>query len=143
MKIGLAIHGGNELAAKLNALPQGPKKVLLTSGRRAAEPIRLRASQLAPRAPGAPDLADNIGISSIATRRQDEVSYAIGPTKAFFYGFYQEYGTIHHGAQPFMRPAFQSAAPQALGLLGQMLWQEIRALAGQGVNLGGVGGRFG
>lgn len=31
-----------------------------------------------------------------------------------FYGLFQEFGTAHHAAQPFMRPAFEQSKEQAL-----------------------------
>lgn len=139
----LKIVGGAQLAAKLNDLPNGPKKVLQPASRRALEPMRARAAQLAPRAPGAPDIADNIVISSRARRIQTQVEYAMGPSKGFFYGFFQEFATRFHAAHPFMRPAFNQTWPQVIGILVSELWQAIRTLAGQGVNTSGIGGRFG
>lgn len=136
-------EGGAELAATLNALPSAlSTRVLREVLKDVAEPMRERMSQLAPREPGAPDLADNIWISNASMlgsteggrwRRAEEgeVSVAVGPTKGFFYGLYQEYGTIRHGAQPFMRPAFDSEAPRAVPEIAERLWV---VLASHGVH---------
>ena len=34
----------------------------------------------------------------------------VGPVKSVFHGIFQEFGTSRHGAQPFMRPGFESDA---------------------------------
>lgn len=131
-------EGGEELAKTLNALPMElTRRVVLDALVLAAEPMRRSAGQKAPREPGAPDLADNIGISvsdrigsteggSWRGRDDQEHAVAVGPTKGFFYGLFQEYGTVRHGAQPFMRPAFDSEADGALNILADELWWAIR-----------------
>lgn len=140
--VGFRIEGGQELARNLNALPaRVSRRIMLEALRDAAEPMRARMAALAPREPGAPDLAENI-VVSVAQRigsteggqwrpRFDdkEAAVAVGPAKGFFYGLMQEYGTVRHGAQPFARPAFSSEAPKALKILTDALWT---AIAGRG-----------
>jgi HK97 gp10 family phage protein len=138
MKWSIRFEGGEELARTLNALPeQLTRKIVVDALLEAGQPMRRTMGQLAPREPGAPDLADNIGINSISRigqteggrwrgREDQEHAVAIGPTKDFFYGLYQEYGTIHHGAQPFARPAFDSESNGALTILADELWWAIR-----------------
>jgi HK97 gp10 family phage protein len=53
------------------------------------------------------------------------VAVAVGPSKAGFYGIFQEFGTVHHGAQPFARPAFDQTVQKSLGILAAALWQAI------------------
>lgn len=137
-RFAMQIHGGKELAARLRALPEAfTRAVVIGALTESAELMRARMAQLAPREPGAPDLADNIGISVAnrlgdvgggrwEARHDEEHAVAVGPTKDFFYGLFQEYGTIHHAAQPFMRPAFDSEAPKALTALTQELWKPLR-----------------
>lgn len=137
-KFSMHIHGGKELAARLRALPEAyTRKVVLEALEESGEPMRARMSQLAPREPGHPDLADNIAISVAnrlgdvggerwQARHDEEHAVAVGPTKDFFYGLFQEYGTVHHAAQPFMRPAFDSEAPKAVTILSQELWKPLR-----------------
>jgi HK97 gp10 family phage protein len=137
-RISFKVDGFKELAANLRALPMAvQREKILDALEVAAEPMRSRMSQLAPREPGAPDLADNIGISVAnrigdvgggrwQARHDEEHAVAVGPTKNFFYGIFQEYGTVHHAAQPFMRPAFDSTAQTSLSILSQRLWLAIR-----------------
>lgn len=139
----MRIEGGMELVAAIRQLPSRVGKRMLTEALKdAAEPMRERMGELAPRAPGAPDLADNIVISTttrvantvdgFSERTDDQVAaVAVGPAKGFFYGFFQEFGTIWHGAQPFARPAFDSESPQVLVVLARALWA---ALAGKGIS---------
>lgn len=104
----------------------------------AAEPIRSRAASLAPRGKGkGPHLADNI-IAAETTRvpggkkwrdvKEGEHVVAIGPSyrpEDVFYGAFQEMGTAHHPAQPFMRPAFDAAQEESQRILGRALWRNI------------------
>lgn len=137
MKWSIKIEGGAELAAALDDLStRVQRKVMREVLTEAAEPIRKAASRMAPRAPGAPDIADNIGISipqksAYLDLKSETAAVAIGPVQGFAYGLPQELGTIHHGAQPFMRPAFDSAAGQALQIVSDATWRE---LAGRGIN---------
>lgn len=133
MKMTMRFEGGRELAAALAALPaRVSKRVVKEALVEAAEPMRASAAQMAPREPGAPDIADNIVISA-GRGGKDEfgddraTSVAVGPSKGFFYGYYQEYGTRHHGAQPFMRPAFESTTGTSLAILSKALWRELAA----------------
>lgn len=131
-------EGGEELARTLNALPaELTRKIVLAALFLAAEPMRRSASSFAPREPGAPDLADNIGVSVAdrigsveggrwAAREDQQHAVAVGPTKGFYYGLFQEYGTVRHVAQPFMRPAFDAEATTALTILSDELWWAIR-----------------
>lgn len=49
----------------------------------------------------------------------------IGPDKSAFYGRFQEFGTVHHAPQPFMRPAFDENAQAALDLIAGALSEQI------------------
>ena len=137
-RFSMKIEGGKELAANLRALPASVSQpIIIRALKDAAEPMRVRMGQLAPREPGAPDIADNIGIS-VANRIGDvgggrweakhdqEFAVAVGPTKSFFYGIFLEYGTIKMSARPFMRPAFDSTVQTSLTILAQRLWDAIR-----------------
>lgn len=44
---------------------------------------------------------------------------------------FQEFGTSRHGAQPFARPAFDTEAPKALGIMGRVFWT---ILASKGIS---------
>jgi HK97 gp10 family phage protein len=48
-----------------------------------------------------------------------------GPTKKAYYGMFQEFGTAHNAAQPFMRPTWDSMGPRMLGQIKDTLAAEI------------------
>lgn len=126
MQIGLTLHGGDELAKNLlslsSRLSTSIMNLALTDG---GVIVQKRASEIAPRDPGAPDLADNIGISPVRKTDERGGGVAVGPTKGFYYGYFQEVGTSRHGAQPFMRPAFDETQRQVLNVVGMSLWSAL------------------
>jgi HK97 gp10 family phage protein len=134
MTVKMSLTGGAELARALNAVALTVRRRALHEALRvAAEPMRQRMSDLAPRRPPHPDLADHI-ITSPAVkigrieggrgraREATEAAIAVGPRKDFFYGIFLEYGTVKMSAQPFMRPAFDSTRDEALTILKDELW---------------------
>src|SRR5690242_19845353 len=114
MKTSMTFSGGRDLSRNLRALPDAiSTKVQVKALKAGAEPIRAEAAILAPRGPDAPHIADNIVISVPSITgvvaehvHEHEAVVAVGPEKSFFYGFFWEFGWIHHVAHPFMRPAF-------------------------------------
>jgi HK97 gp10 family phage protein len=143
MKVTTAFDGGQAILARLEQLAPAVKRAAERGAlEKAAAPIRARAAELAPRSSRhSAHLADNIVIGAVNQNaldragRESETVIETGPSKKpgdFFYGFFDEFGTIHQAAQPYMRPAFDSQAPAALGILGQELWNAIRAAAGGG-----------
>lgn len=139
MKWTMEFSGGQELAAQLAQLPFALSlSIRIEALKKAAEPIRSRAESLAPRSGESKrHLQDNIVIQAVTRvgsteggrweQKEGEAWVAVGPKKAFFYGIFQEYGTVHHRAQPFMRPAFDGGGPAALPILGEELWKAIQA----------------
>jgi HK97 gp10 family phage protein len=120
--------GGPELEAAFNELSlRAGKKVLREALFDGAEPMRLGASQKAPREPGAPDMAEHLGVVALRDR-QNMATVGIGPDdKAFFYDLFQELGTVRHGAQPFYRPAFDENVENSLGIIGREIWRQLTA----------------
>lgn len=145
--IRMRIEGGEQLARNLQKLSQRVSKNMLRNALRtiAAEPICRRASAMAPRAPGAPDLAANIVVST-GTARGLSASVVVGPstasradqpTRTFDrQGLYVEYGTSDTVAQPFLRPAFDSEAPRTIGAFAGEVWS---ALVRSGISARGSG----
>lgn len=86
----MRFEGGAELAKAFEGLTaRVSKRMLRESLEDAAEPMRRAMSSMAPREPGAPDLADNIVISTARTKAVEgaqSAAVAIGPAKAFYYG---------------------------------------------------------
>jgi len=116
------------LAANLSRLSTRlSRRILTESLREAAEPMRKTMSVLAPHEPGKPDLRDTMSISLSRGQDRNEVAVAIGPTRAGFYGSFQELGTKHHGAQPFARPAFDRNIEAGLQILAASIWRELAA----------------
>ncbi len=130
----MKFEGGSELIKAMEALsPRVSKNVLKAALEDAAEPMRAKMSRLAPRDPDPIDLADNIVIGNVRAKSDggQAATVAIGPAKGFFYGFYQEFGTVHHSAQPFMRPAWDSGVSRAIADIGRAMWT---ALASRGIS---------
>jgi len=136
MRVSVDLQGAKELAALLDRVPLDltfeMKRDALVAG---AEFIRREAETLAPRRPGAGQhLADRIIIdarseSEIANSEDAFASDAvvdIGPEKDAFYGYFHEFGTSVHGAQPFMRPAFDTQVETAKSVAFTRLWQFVR-----------------
>ena len=139
--ISMKLEGGARLAQNLSKLGFTEQRgVLVKILKHGAEPMAARMEQLAPVEEGKPDLRDHISISStskvagpetLGSRRlnEGEAAVAVGPEKAFFYGLFQEFGTVRHGAQPFMRPAFDEKSGEALKLIQEDIWAHLRAQA--------------
>lgn len=135
--IAMRFEGGSELAGALGQLSarvaQGLMREALTDG---AEPIRAAAQALAPRAPGQPDIADHITISTARPKGGYAGGVSVGPERGqFYYGYFLEHGTVHMGARPFMRPAFDASLTASLEIIRRSLWVE---LAGKGIGRSAV-----
>jgi len=134
--IKMRFEGGERLAALLNELPGRVSTNVTREALRSvvAPPIQQAAAAHVRRAPGAPDLADNIAIS---TGRGDATSSAIvvgpstarrsdQPSRSFaVQGKYLEFGTARTPMFAFLRPAFESEGPRTLGALGSALWEAL------------------
>lgn len=90
-----------------------------------AAKIQARASALAPRDPGAPDLADNINVATVRSTGGAEASVGIGSGTSFYYDWFQEFGTSRQAAHPFYRPAIDQEGANAIKVIGASLWAAI------------------
>lgn len=117
MKFKHTWKGDGDLVKTFRAMEQATSRAVLAEAlKNSAEPIREAAASLAPRSKGpGPHLADNIVVAETRFGANgneadpDVVNVAIGPAHQpndMFYGQFQEFGTAHHPAQPFMRPAW-------------------------------------
>lgn len=131
MKMSMRFEGGRELAATLRAMPKAQSRAAQVDALlEAAEPIKVVARQKAPRAPGHPDMADSIEAAQTRRKidvREGETGVIVGPWKSRFWGFFQEWGTVHHAAQPFLRPAFDENKERSLDILRRRLWENIQS----------------
>lgn len=113
--------------------------------REAGEPIRSRMAALAPRSDEAPHIYQNVVMSPARSvdgvrLREDEAALAIGPDgRVAAHGILQEFGTAHHGPQPFARPAWDSESPRALRILGDVLWNAVKKRNGTARSTSGRG----
>lgn len=165
----MEFKGGDELARALRALPEClTRKVMIDTLKEAGQPIADLMRILAPRRKFTKreraeahsgyiqleHMADSIKIQPLSPSRvsragrdpDQDFAVEIGPTRAHYYGFFQEHGTRHHGAQPFARPAFDDGAPSALRIIGKRLWEVVAREAAQRATesraSGSYGGRY-
>jgi HK97 gp10 family phage protein len=137
-KTGFDLRGVRAYKDLLKKLPQGArKKVVRAALRKGARPIVTAARAAAPRRTGR--LRKSIG-TVVATEEGKLVAH-IGPRSGIksggvFYGHLVEFGRSGVGARPFLRPAFDAKAGEAVklmgGALGQAIEKEARRLSAKG-----------
>lgn len=136
----MRIDGLRELDAALGELPKATARAVLRRvGIKALQPMAEAARQLAPDDPATQgnDLKNSITVGTKLNksqtrlnRKREDKSFAevfMGPTVA--HGVMQEFGTVNHGPQPFMRPAFTSSAEEAIRIVSGELGEEIEKTA--------------
>lgn len=108
---------------------------------KAMEPMAEEARRLAPDDPttGEPDLHRSIAVSTrqktgrqikFAKATPTEVNVYMGPTKEGYpQAIMQEFGTVHHPPQPYMRPAWDGGKDQLLEDVSTGLGEEIAKTA--------------
>lgn len=151
MTVRVRVEGGAQLARSLAGVSDRVSVGLMRRALEtvAAPPIQARAAQMAPRAAGAPDLAQHIVISA-ARGSARTASVAVGPStesrtdqpsRAYdLQGLYVEYGTNDTPMQPFLRPAFLIESAKAIRAFGAEMWRSIAARglgSGRGSSSGG------
>lgn len=137
--ITLKVDGGDKLAKALADLPTRVSRSVQREALKAgAEVIRDRVVATAPRDPGAPDLAANIGIQGDVRPGDGSVGVGIGVPRGFFYDWFNEFGTVKQSARPFWRPAFDGEKARVIKLVAAELWAALaRRGAGSGRGSGG------
>lgn len=102
---------------------------------KAMEPMAEEARRNAPDDPATPnpDLESSIAVSTKANRARTlrtEVNVYMGPTKEGYpQAIMQEFGTVHHPPQPYMRPAWDGGKDQLLEDVSTGLGEEIAKTA--------------
>lgn len=135
MSASIKLVGFSELDAALCELSKAAgKSVLRRSLKKAAEPMAQLAESLAPQGPTG-NLAASVKYGTKLTKRQAGLHRKMfRDDKASVEGFVgandpaavpQEFGTVDHGPQPFMRPAFDQDAMPLLDRLGKELAVEV------------------
>lgn len=135
-KTTVRIEGLRELDKALGQLPRATaQNVLRRTLKDAAEPLAQRARALAPREDL--HLVESIDVSTRLTRRQSTLhrKEARPSFQEMFVGsnnpadIQQEFGNQRHGAQPFMRPAWDQEKRPTLDRIANGLWAEIKKSA--------------
>lgn len=131
MNVKLAFQGGAELKRALDrAGAELTRTIVIAALKEAADPIRRDMAARMARGADAPHAADNVIVAVVNEIDGEklapmEFAVGIGPTKDFWYWFFQEFGTVRHSAQPAMRPALDAGAQRALKDIGNGLWDAI------------------
>jgi HK97 gp10 family phage protein len=106
VSVTVQIRGLKELDAALRALPDamqaGPVRTGLKAG---AEVLREGMSMRAPRdriKAGITLAEEIVTVVKVSNKRETAIAQ-IGPSRRAFYAGWQEFGTEHHRAQPFIR----------------------------------------
>lgn len=131
------IEGLKEMDAALKDLGDSQsKRVVRRTLKQLGNPIADEARDLAPvdmtRDDG-PHLYEGIRVSSSLESRHKRrlrnpkgtISLFVGPDRRAFHAHLQEFGTQHHKAQPFMRPAWDKHKSALLSRLRKLLWENI------------------
>jgi HK97 gp10 family phage protein len=112
------IRGLRELNDALHELPEDMAKAAHRTGvRKGARVLADGMERRAPRATG--ELAGSMVIS--IRRRGRGIVALVGPSKGAFHGMFQEFGTSHHPAQPFMRPTVDEDGQRAVEAMREQL----------------------
>jgi len=150
----IRLEGFRELERELEKL--GTVSARKASARRslkkAAAPMAEIARGLAPRDQGGGmHMADSIAVSTKLSKRQAgahrkmfrndkaAVEMFVGPGP-FPAAWTQEFGTVNHGPQPFMRPAFDQDHRALLDRLKAELWADIEKAVARAARRAARGG---
>jgi HK97 gp10 family phage protein len=124
------IEGLRECEDALRELPKATgKNVLRRALMAAGQPILDAARQLAPELTGALKRSHAAGTKLTGPQKEKHkaesaVEIFVGPS-GLPQAITQEFGTVNHPAQPFMRPAWDGNKMAALNLMRQSLADEI------------------
>jgi HK97 gp10 family phage protein len=137
MSVTMHIEGLREMDAALAELSKAvAKNTLIRVGKAALEPMADVARSLAPDDPetGGNDLRHSINVGTKLSARQkrlakkepkDFATVYMGVSPQAPQGGLQEFGTVNHGPQSFMRPAFQQEAQSTINRVATGLKPEI------------------
>ncbi|MBI6628328.1 HK97 gp10 family phage protein [Pontibaca salina] len=135
MSVTVDLVGFKELEQELDRLSKAAGKGVLRRGlKKAAEPMAELANSYAPVGETG-EYAESFVYSTKLNKRQSGVHRKMFRNdKAAVEGFVgtnnpagvqQEFGNIHHGPQPALRPAWDEDSGPFLDRLGQELWREF------------------
>ena len=121
------LEGGVDMEKLLFQLQKStPKRVVTKVMVRSLEPMKITAQLLAPIGRTL-RLTEGIEISKKTRpreQRKSDVEVYCGPT-GVSYSIAQEFGTVDHAPQPFMRPAWDQTKTKVLAVFAEEIWDEI------------------
>jgi HK97 gp10 family phage protein len=111
------VQGGKELAAELAKLPaRVSRRIQLDALYAGAAKVQAAASAMAPVDPTSDKHLRDYILVRPARDETKATAVAVGPMKGgAFYGSFQEWGTVNHAAQPYLRPAFDETVQLVIG----------------------------
>lgn len=130
------VEGLREVEAALQSMPKATARNIMRRILRARlEPIADTARQLVPVQFG--DLKESITVGTKLSRAAKKGRQKLSPNAVEVYmgpynaprAYMQEFGTVKHGPQPYMRPAWDSHEGQLLDGIKEDLWAEINKAA--------------
>jgi HK97 gp10 family phage protein len=138
----IKIDGAEGLIRKLKKMPGAAGAAILESLIEGSELIKKDAERDAPSRTGKLKMKIETEVKSLTTTQsgtrhrklkadadyKGQLVADIGPTKDVWYGIFAEYGTAHHGAQPFLRPAADNNFIRIKGIFIRKLNKHIRKL---------------
>ena len=123
--------GGDVLAKALRTLPvKVEKQIIREATKAAAEPVLHAARSHAPVLTG--DLVASLKITTKTSSKKSSFTARVQAagqgaktgndyTGDQFYAAFQEFGTSHQPARPFMRPAFDENVDKAIGIMATLV----------------------
>jgi HK97 gp10 family phage protein len=135
MGISIQVLGAPELQRKLNGLvPKLEKKIVRKAMREAIRPAAASAAANAPVLSGLLKLSLKVGARKFKNRRKFGVQIATNRLggASIFYAAFNELGTKHQPARPFMRPALHGNRTQAIEIMKSEIGRGIEAAGRSG-----------
>ncbi len=129
------IQGIEQLESKLAELERVVRRKMLTVAlKEAAEITRARAADLAPvlkeldkrREAGRLKAHEIVSVSQQSDSNTAVVR--VGPDKTAFYGLFEEIGTAHATADPFLGPAYEETKEEVLAKMSALFIEAVNSV---------------
>jgi len=138
MGISFTFTGGKAIEEILKKLPENVQREIgLKAVKEGAQVILEEAQRMAPVRTGRTFNAIDM---QTTPKTKGEISVDIGvmrgakrgDKKGAWYAHFVEFGTVQKGARPWLRPAFDTKAGEAVQLTGKALWKFIEKFMASG-----------
>ena len=118
------VEGLTELLEKFTALDERVAKRALRKALRAGGKV-FKDAIIARTPVKTGQLRDDIIAATSVNASEGTGTTSAGPTKHSYYGEFEEFGTSHQPAKPFIRPAFDAAGDDALEAFVSVITEEV------------------